>query len=47
MDSIAFAFTDSLFAQICGSNDKCSSSFEVESWNENETHAAQQAATQF
>jgi len=40
-------YTDSLFAQIGDSNDKCSSSFEVECWNEDETHAAQQSPTQF
>ena len=39
--------TDSLFAQICDSNDKCSSSLEVEYWNEDETHAAQHSPTQF
>jgi len=39
--------TDSLFAQIGNSNDKCSSSLEVECWNKNETHAAQQSPTQF
>jgi len=39
--------SDSLFAQIGDSNDKCSSSLEVERWNEDETHAAQQLATQF
>jgi len=32
--------TDSLFAQIGDSNDKYSSSLEVECWNEDETHAA-------
>jgi len=40
-------YTDSLFAQICDSKDKCSSSLEVECWNEDETHAAQQSLTQF
>jgi len=40
-------YTDSLFAQIGDSNDKCSSSLVVECWNEDETHAAQQSATQF
>ena len=40
-------YTDSLFAQIGDSNDKCSSSLEVECWNEDETHAAQQSPTQF
>ena len=39
--------TDSLFAQIGDSNDKCSSSLEVECWNEDETHAAQQLPTEF
>ena len=29
------------------SNDICSSSLEVECWNEDETHAAQQSPTQF
>ena len=38
---------DSLFAQISDSNDKYSSSLEVECWNEGETHAAQQSPTQF
>jgi len=40
-------YTDSLFAQIGDSNDKCSSSLEVECWNEDETHDAQQSPTQF
>jgi len=40
-------YTDSLFAQIGDCNDKCSSSLEVECWNEDETHAAQQSPTQF
>jgi len=40
-------YTDSLFAQIDVSNDKCSSSLEAECWNEDETHAAQQSPTQF
>jgi len=40
-------YTDSLFAQIGDSNDKCSSSLEGECWNEDETHAAQQSPTQF
>jgi hypothetical protein len=40
-------YTDSLFAQIGDSNDKCSSSLEVECWNEEETHASQQSPTQF
>jgi len=39
-------YTESLFAQIGDSNDKCSSS-EVECWNEDETHASQQSPTQF
>jgi len=38
-------YTDSLFAQIGDSNDKRSSSLEVECWNEDETHAARQLAT--
>ena len=38
---------DGPFAQIVDSNDKCSSSLEVECWNEDETHAARQSATQF
>ena len=40
-------YTDSLFAQIDDSNNKCSSSLEVECWNEDETHTAQQSPTQF
>ena len=40
-------YTDSLFAQIGDSNDKCSSSLEAECWNEDETHAAQQSPTEF
>jgi hypothetical protein len=40
-------YTDSLFAQIGGFNEKCSSSFEVECWNEDETYAVQQSPTQF
>jgi len=40
-------YTDSLFAQIDDSNDKCSSSLEVECWNEDETHATKQSPTQF
>jgi len=40
-------YTDSLFAQIGDSNDKCSSSLEAECWNEDETHAAHQLPTQF
>ena len=39
--------TESLFAQIGDSNDECSSSLEVECWNEDETHAAPQSPTQF
>jgi len=38
---------EQIFAQIGDSNDKCSSSLEVECWNEDETHAAQQSPTQF
>jgi len=38
--------TDSLYAQIGDSNDKCSSSLEVDCWNEDETQA-QQSLTQF
>jgi len=34
-------YTHSLFAQIGDSYDKCSSSLEVECWNEDETHAVQ------
>ena len=42
----AFAFTQTaLFAQIGHSNDKCSSSLEVECWNEDETHPVQQSPT--
>jgi len=33
--------------RIGDSNDKCSSSLEVECWNEDETHAALQSSTQF
>jgi hypothetical protein len=40
-------YTDSLFAQIGDSNDKYSSTLEVECGNEDETHAAQQSPTQF
>ena len=40
-------YTDSLFAQIGDSNDKCSSSLDVECLNEDETHAAQQWPTLF
>jgi len=40
-------YTDSLFAQNGDSNDKCSSSLEVECWNEDEMHAAQQSPSQF
>ena len=32
-------YTDSIFAQIGDSNDKCSSSLHVECWNEDETYA--------
>jgi len=39
-------FTESLFAQFGDSNDKCSSSLEVECWNEDETHGAQQSPTE-
>ena len=39
-------YTDRLFAQIGDSNDKCSSPLEVERWNEDETHAAQQSPNQ-
>ena len=42
-----YLYTDSLFPQIGDSIDKCSSSLEVECWNEDETHAAQQSPTQF
>ena len=47
VDRSFYLYTDSLFAQIGDSNDKCSSSLEVECWNEDETHAAQQSPTQF
>ena len=40
-------YTDSLFAQMGDSNDKCSSSLDVECWNEDETQAVQQSPTQF
>jgi len=40
-------YTDSPFAQIGDSNDKWSSSLEVEIWNKEETHAAQLSPTQF
>jgi hypothetical protein len=40
-------YTDSLFAQIGDSNDKCFSLLEVECWNKDETHTAQQSPTQF
>jgi len=40
-------YTDSLFAQIGDSNDKCLSSLEAACWNKNETRAAQQLPTQF
>jgi len=44
----SFAFTQTAkFAQIGDSNVKCPSSLEVECWNEDETHAAQQSPTQF
>jgi hypothetical protein len=36
----------SLFNEIGGSNDKCSSSLEVKCWNEDETHVAPQSPTQ-
>ena len=36
-----------LFAQTGDSNDKCSSSLEVECWKEDEPHAVQQSPTQF
>jgi len=39
--------TDSLCAQIGDSNDKYSFTLEVECWNEDETHAAQQSPTSF
>ena len=39
--------TDSLFAWVGDSSDKCSSSLQVECWNEDETHAVQQSPTQF
>jgi len=35
-------YTDSLFAEIGDSSDKCSFSLQVACWNEDETHAAQQ-----
>ena len=40
-------YTDSLFTQLGDSNDKCSSSLEVECWNEDKTHAAQQSRLSF
>ena len=40
-------YTDSLFAQTGDSNDKCSSSLEIECWIEDETRAAQQSPTEF
>jgi len=40
-------YTNSLFAQIGDSNDKCSSSLDAECWNQDETHVAQQSPTQF
>ena len=42
-----YLYTDSLFARIGDSNDKCSSSLEVECWNKDETHAVQQSPTPF
>jgi hypothetical protein len=39
-------YRDSLFSEIGDSNDKCSSSLEVQCWNEDETHAAPQSPTQ-
>jgi hypothetical protein len=38
---------EQICAQIGDSNAKYSSSLEVECWNEDETHAAQQSSTQF
>jgi len=40
-------YTDSLFAQIGDSNDKCSSLLKVDCWNEDETHPAVQRAFRF
>jgi len=40
-------YTDSLFAQIVDSNDRCSSSLDAQCWNEDETQAAQQSPAQF
>ena len=45
-DGLNYQF-EQIFAQIGDSNDKFSSSLEVECWNEDETHAAQQSPTQF
>ena len=45
MDSISKVYISKL--EIGDSNDKWSSSLEVECWNEYETHAAQQSPTQF
>jgi len=42
-----YLYTDSLFAQTGDSNGKCSSSLEVECWNEDETQGAQQSPSQF
>ena len=39
-------YTDSLFAQVGDSKEKCSSSLEVECWKEEEMHRARQSATQ-
>ena len=44
----AFAFTQTAYMlKLVISNDKCSSSLQVECWNEDETHAVQQSPTQF
>jgi len=40
-------YADSLFTQIGDSNNKCSSSLEVECWKKDETHTAQRSPTQF
>ena len=45
--SQSFCFYNSQFAQIADSNDKCTSSLEVECWNEDRTHAAQQSQLSF
>jgi len=45
MDSISYVYISKL--ETVDSNDECSSSLEVECWNEDETHAAQQSPTQF